>query len=222
MAKFIYKLNVTEYSSEFEGDFDLTVKKNGKEATWVNGDEEIGSKIVVEGDKLVRAEEGDHFESGKITGLTVFNSDEKILVDVSNLNLKAAKLSAVFLEDGLYAALNLITEGDDTVVGTKKADLLYSGAGDDTLTGKGGSDTFIFQAFVEEEVAKKSGELDTITDFDVKGDDKDYLQVDAAFDSIQKINKNHDVQINFDDGSALILEGVTKKQFQTYLDGLDT
>ena len=66
MAKLNYKMSVYEYIGDFQGDFDLSVKKSGKEAAWDNA--ELGSKVAVEGENLVAAAEGDYLESGKITG----------------------------------------------------------------------------------------------------------------------------------------------------------
>ncbi|MGV3553512.1 hypothetical protein [Rhizobium sp.] len=222
MAKLNYKLYVSEYIGDFiEGNFNLTVKNNGKSGTWVN--EDTDARIEVTGTNLEDATEGDRFASGKITGLKIYNGMDQLMLDVSSLKVNAAKLSSVFLDGGdfgLQDALNFITAGNDTVIGTKNSDYLYSGAGNDTLTGKGGSDTFVFQAYEMSEVEKKKGEIDTITDFGLKGKEKDYLEIEQDF-TTQKINKNHDVQLNFEDGSALILEGVTKKQFAAYWDSFE-
>jgi hypothetical protein len=203
MAKLNYKLYVPEYIGHFEGDFDLTVKKNGKEATWEIDNEELNTKIEITGEKLV-----------------AYNGFEKVILDVSDLKLNAAKLSEVFLEQGLFAAVNLITNGNDTVVGTKKSDYLFSGAGDDELTGKGGNDTFEFQKLEPMESAKKGAEHDVITDFAVKGEGMDYLEFSGEIESVDKLNKNKDCEITFDDGSTLVLEGVTKKQFTAYWEGM--
>lgn len=220
MAKLNYKLYVPEYTGDFDDGFDLTVAKNGKSAVWQA--DESDAKIEVTGTKLADADEGDHFDGGKITGLKIYNSSEKVILDVTNLNINAKNLSNVFLEDGLFAALNLVTAGADTVIGTKKSDYLYSGAGNDTLSGKGGSDTFSFHAVDFSEMEKKSGERDVITDFETKGAGKDYLEID--FDDISKtsfINNKHDTQLTFDNGSTLVLEDVTKKEWNAYLDSME-
>lgn len=219
MAKLKYLQNISEQSEDFTGDFDLTVKQNGKQATWVV--DGSGAQVVLEGTGLAASEEQpDWIGAGKITGVTLINGDEKQVVDISGLNIKATKLTAVYESEGVAGLLNLVTSGDDTVVGTKKADYLISGAGDDELTGKGGSDTFSFHALVFEEAGKKSSEADVITDFDVKGDDRDYLELDQDY-SVKGVHKQHDTLLTFDDGSTLLLEGVTKKQFTAYMDSLD-
>src|SRR5262245_6677562 len=129
MAKLTYKLNVMDFIEDFSTDFDLTVAKSGKTATWES--EDTGAKVVVTGSKLERAEEGDHFDGGSITGLTVFNGNNKAILEITNLNLKATKLTSVFEDDDLLGALNLVVGGNDNVIGSKKDDYLFSGGGND-------------------------------------------------------------------------------------------
>ena len=221
MAKLTYKLPVLDYSADFMGDFDLEVANNGKSATWEN--EETGAKVVVTGTKLVDADEGDHFESGSITGFKVYNGNEKLLLDVSGLQLKAAKLTAAFEDDDIFAALNLVIAGNDKVIGTKKSEFLFSGAGNDVLTGKGGSDTFSFQSNSLDEIEKKSKERDVITDFETaKGKERDFLDLgDLEIAKVSYINKKQDTQLTFDDGSVLVLEDVSKKEWTSYANSVD-
>lgn len=220
MAKLNYKLPVMNYQEDFATDFDLEVAKSGKTATWES--EDTGAKVVVTGSKLVDADEGDHFESGTITGFTVYGGDNKVLLDVTGLKLKADKLTAVFEEDDLFGALNLVTAGNDTVIGSKKNDFLFSGGGNDVLSGKGGVDVFSFHAADFSELEKKSSERDVITDFETTGKGKDLLDlVDLEVVGTKAINGKHDMQLTFDDGSMLVLEDVSKKEWNAYARDMD-
>lgn len=224
MAKITYKLQVMKYMNDFTtGDFDLSIKKNMKEATWLN--EETDARVVIKGEKLKEGEELDHIGGGKITDVTVY-SGNKVILDVDGLNVKANKLSALFNadDDGITAVINYLAAGNDKVIGTKKSDVLFSGAGNDTLTGKGGSDTFIFHAADDDSIRKagKKFEADVITDFDVKGKDRDYLEFDDSLDfTFKAVDKGRDTLITFDDRSTLLLEDVTRKEFKAYAQDVD-
>ena len=55
----------------------------------------------------------------------------------------------------------------DVYTGTEGRDIMFGGAGDDTITGAGGADIFVF--------SEQSGD-DTITDFSTTGGDRIYLR----------------------------------------------
>jgi Ca2+-binding RTX toxin-like protein len=222
MAKLKFLRNLEAEIGAFQdGFYALSVKKNGTEGKWVNDSTDV--KIIVEGSGLKEAkDESELFSAGKITDLTAVNADGKVVLDISDLNLKAAKLSAAFAEGGVMAAIQQLMKSDDSAIGTGKSDFVLSGSGDDVLTGKGGSDVFIFQELNLKAREAQSSEFDTITDFDTKGDDMDFLEGNPDIANVKGTHQGQDALITFDDGSKLLLEDVTKKEFNAYLDQLQT
>jgi Ca2+-binding RTX toxin-like protein len=72
--------------------------------------------------------------------------------------------------DALYGG-----SGNDTIVGGNGTDLIVGGYGIDTLTGELGNDTFQFLSIND----SKSGQADTITDFNPGNDKIDLFPIDA-------------------------------------------
>src|SRR5262245_35803339 len=175
MAKFKYKANI-DSDIGLDGILTMQIKKNGTEAVWT--DEDTGAKITVGGKNFVASDESEYMlGGGVIKSVVVTDGDSKIVVTVSDLNLKATKVMAGFEGENVAGLLYAITAGDDTVSGNKKDQYLVAGAGDDVMTGGKGSDFFEFHALVEMgDVLKTGPEHDIITDFDWKGEDADSLQ----------------------------------------------
>lgn len=219
MAKFKTNLTIDE-SNGFEGSLDLKVKKQGELAVWT--DDTTGAQIRATGKNFeVSGDNEDYLGGGKITGVVVTDGDDKTILTISDLNIKATKLMAAFDDGGSTGALYFLTKGDDTVVGSKTANAILGGAGDDTMTGGKGADYFQFHAEMvwEQPLRKGAAEHDVITDFDTTGDDRDGLQYLGEFD-YAKANKGHDTLITYEDGSTLLLEGVKKSEFHTYLENM--
>jgi hypothetical protein len=226
MAKVKYISNLDDVLGDLIGDsYELSVKKSGKEATWTNF--ETNTEVVLQGTGLKEAnDDSDAFSAGKVTGVTIFDAEGDAILQISNLNIKATKLAAAFDEGGFWATFSLYLEGDDVVTGTKKTDFLYSGAGDDVLTGKGGRDFFVFASFYSGEVVddRKAGDVehDVITDLTTTGDLQDVLSISGELEYTYKgTHKGQDTLLTFDGGSTLLLEGVTKAEYETYA-GFDT
>ncbi|MGV3553513.1 hypothetical protein [Rhizobium sp.] len=222
MAKIKYFSEIETVGFVFQDNaYGLSVAKSGKKAVWTDDGTDV--RIVLEGTGLKASKDDDNaLSAGKITGLEVYGMDGKIVVDVANLNIKATKLSAALEDGNLISALYFFTSGNDKVVGTNKGETVFSGGGDDILTGRGGSDIFAFQApaIPNRGFEKSPGRIehDVITDFDTTGPDADYLYFDQDMKNSKGVNKGQDTLIKFDDGSTLLLEDVTWKQFQKYLD----
>lgn len=102
--------------------------------------------------------------------------------------------------------------GDDTITGEEGNDVLIGGTGDDLLTGDGGlsgesgDDIFVYNA--------ADGGQDTITDFQIDGDD-DTIQIDDAdidsFDALIALAEDDgagNTVIDFGDGNTLTLNDV--------------
>ena len=89
--------------------------------------------------------------------------------------------------------------GKDRIVGAK---------GNDTLTGDGATDTFVFAGIINK---------DRITDFDTKGPDQDVIDIRTYADikSFEDLIDNHaseakgNVTLELGAGNVIIVEGVT-------------
>ncbi|MGV3551809.1 hypothetical protein [Rhizobium sp.] len=211
-----------KYARDLEGNFyfdggDLALKVNqkGTKAVWV--DESSNVTITLKGSKLAAFDENPgYLGAGKFTSATIVDGEDRLVFSVSDVKLKAKGLSDAYDDNGSAGVAYFLAQGDDRVIGSNKSQIILGGAGDDVLTGKGGSDYFIFQG--QGLGPNKVGpEYDVITDFTLKGEDRDTLQLNMAY-TLQKKHDNTDTLLKFEDGSTLLLEGVKKAQFQDYLD----
>lgn len=215
MAKLKYILNLSLASDDFTGGFTLSVADSGKTANWIS--DETDAELRFTG-KNLSAGDDDVFDGGTINGMRLVNPENQTILDITGLHVNAVTLGAAFEDNGIYYALAVATNGDDTVTGSKKDDYLNSGAGDDVLTGKGGSDTFVFQSMVGfRSNAKVSPQHDVITDFQAKGQDADLLIAQQEYLGFKPIHDGEDVRLKFEGGSTLVLEDVTKSEFQYWL-----
>jgi Ca2+-binding RTX toxin-like protein/subtilisin-like proprotein convertase family protein len=92
-------------------------------------------------------------------------------------------------------------DGNDTIIGSDVANQIWGGRGNNTLTGNGGSDTFI--------IKKNAATVDTITDFKA-GEDKIDL-TDFGNISISNLNISQNganAEIKFASGQKIILANV--------------
>ena len=78
--------------------------------------------------------------AGTVTKLELAIKGVKTL-EVTGLNLKAAKIYDYFEADNSKGALAYLLSGNDKITGTKYADTLFGGKGKDTLYGGAGNDT---------------------------------------------------------------------------------
>ena len=77
---------------------------------------------------------------GTITKFELVVEGTKIFA-FSGLNLSAAKIYDFYVDGDLRGALNALLAGNDTISGTRYADVLFGGRGDDALSGGAGNDT---------------------------------------------------------------------------------
>ncbi|MGV3553511.1 hypothetical protein [Rhizobium sp.] len=216
MVKLKHFLDFNEQSEYFSGDVSLKAATSGNRATLLF--EATDAEIRFTG-KNLSTDDGTVFDGGKVTGISIVNPADKTIIDITGLNIKASKLTSTFEESGVFGLMIAVTAGDDRVVGSGKANYLVGGAGDDVMTGKGGSDIFVFQGLVgTRSNAKETPQHDVITDFDVKGDDADRLFTQYGYLGFKPIHDGDDVRLKFEGGSTLVLEDVTKKEFQYWLD----
>jgi hypothetical protein len=221
MAKFTYNQDLENGLGDFQGSLDLHVAASGNKATWT--DDVSGGQIAVEGKNLAAwVDDADYLGGGKITGAVMTDGDGKTIVSIADISLKATALMTAFQNGGTEGVIYFVTQGDDTVTGSKHGDYLVGGDGSDVMTGKAGSDMFEFSSEGGEAVRARDAEViehDVITDFDVKGGDADLLGLYQMF-VVKSVHHGDDTRLDFDDGSTLVLEGVKKSAFEHYLDNL--
>lgn len=120
--------------------------------------------------------------------------------------IQSGSFSATLAGPGLY---DYFAEVGTNQIGTSGNDKLYSFAGDDTLTGAAGNDTFVFE---------DSFANDTITDFGTSTGDNDLLDLSAvsAITSFTDLIVNHS---NWADttGVLTITEGTNDIQLTGYV-----
>src|SRR6056297_967903 len=104
----------------------------------------------------------------------------------------------------------------DTIIGDDEVQLLEGAAGNDTITGGGGigGDTFVIG---NRTLYGANGGTDLITDFTIGTDAFDFVgindtiaEINAAFDAA--IDTTSGAEIEFADGTTIILQGVTAAQ----------
>ncbi len=133
---------------------------------------------------------------------SIESGDDVILtVGDGSITLKDAKNISLHIDGNYSGVTNL------SVVGTKQADTLIDGAGDDIFTGGSGKDVFVY-----------SGGNDTITDY-AAGQDKISLSGGKVNNS--KL-ENKDVILYTDEGSITVKNGKNKKITVTDGDGNTT
>ena len=103
--------------------------------------------------------------------------------------------------------------GDDVVDGGKGDDALDGGKGDDVLIGGFGDDTF--RGGAGEDLFDLTQGNDVVTDFDPEEGDRIVLPDGQSFDLIER---GDDLLIRMDDGSTRLLEGVSREEFDRYVD----
>ncbi len=103
--------------------------------------------------------------------------------------------------------------GDDLVDGGAGDDALDGGKGDDVLIGGFGDDTF--KGGAGEDLFDLTQGNDVVTDFDPEEGDRIVLPDGQSFDLIER---GDDLLIRMDDGSTRVLEGVSREEFDRYVD----
>lgn len=220
MAKFTYSQDLNDGLLDFQGNLVLTVKAGSDKASWI--DDQTGAKLIVEGRNLSEAGmDTDLLGSGRITEAEMLNGDGKRVISISGMDVKATQLMTAFESGGSASVINFLTSGDDRVIGSRHHELLIGGAGDDVMTGKGGSDDFAFHELDGRAFRGAiSSEHDVITDFDAWGDDHDFLSLDRDYE-YKATHGGQDTLLTFDDGSTLLLEDVTRNGFKHYLSTIE-
>ena len=107
-----------------------------------------------------------------------------------------------FNENGASAIEDVYAgDGDDTIIGSDLDNKIWGGRGENTLTGKGGSDTFI--------IKKDASTTDTIIDFEVGVDQIDLSDFgDINFSDLSIVQNGTNTEISTPDGQKIILEEI--------------
>lgn len=220
MAKIKYSQNIND-SNDFGMEIELSVKSDGTRA--VLSDVDSDAKIILKGKNLAASDaDANQLGGGTVQKIVITDADHKPVVTVSNISIKAAALQDAWNEGGLDGASIYMTKGNDRVFGSKEDDFLLGSRGNDVMTGGAGSDYFIFHFLEVARTGEKTKpEHDVITDFDIKGSDKDYLAPPSDF-TTKAVNNGHDLQLTFEDHSTLVLEGIKKAAFVDYYHHLNT
>ncbi|MCB1447039.1 MAG: calcium-binding protein [Rhizobiaceae bacterium] len=211
MAKF--KFHHSYDAFPFDGDLILNINSKGTKAVWT--DDITGAKIITEGHDL-KGGGSDLLSSGKIESVTIIDAEGEKYLSVTGLKANARTVTDIVDSYGAEAGILYLARKADRVIGSNEDDFLVGGRHDDVMTGKAGSDYFVFSAEMQNAKSGKHVEFDTITDFDTTGADRDYLALPEEFD-FRGVHKGEDTLLTFSDGSKLLLEHVTKAEFQTYL-----
>jgi Ca2+-binding RTX toxin-like protein len=103
--------------------------------------------------------------------------------------------------------------GDDLVDGGAGDDALDGGKGDDVLIGGFGDDTF--KGGAGEDIFDLTQGNDVVTDFDPEEGDRIVLPDGQSFELIER---GDDLLIRMDDGSTRVLEGISREEFDRYVD----
>ncbi|MDB5526038.1 MAG: hypothetical protein JWM58_3801 [Rhizobium sp.] len=201
-------------------------------------DVESTNRIVLTGNNLGYT--NNVVDEGTITGIKFTNHDNQNYVVLTGGNYSAQAFSAAFEADGIHGMLELALKGDDKMVGSLTADVLYSGSGNDNVKG-GSDDDYIYGGKGDDKLFGDAGAdylfgdigndtmeggaqsdifhfrkgtgKDTITDFDADGNNQDFLNLVKGENFTVKQVNNDDLRLDFGNGDTLLLLDVDKGDF---------
>jgi Ca2+-binding RTX toxin-like protein len=218
MAKFKFP---DSNSSGFSGEVELSITDGKSKATMEFAD---GGEIRFFGEGFKANAEGG-LKAGFIDKMVWENAGGGTAVVVEG-RYKAAEVA---MTPGGEAIFYSLFDGKDTVTGSNDDDYLtLGGKGNDQIFGKGGADTInggrgsdilsggadadTFQFTVEDGVGQ-----DTITDFDTTGGNADEFAFGGlTIEKVVKAGGGDDCKLVLDNEATILLEGVTKAEFQDY------
>ncbi len=176
------------------------------------------------------------------TGPNFQNDTGKSFVNLTDGNYTVQDFSISFASGGIQGVLDLVFAGKDKITGSINADILSGGGGNDTMHGMGDNDTLFgdygndkmfgdsgrdlfFGGFGNDRMeggdqsdtfrfAKGTGN-DTVVDFDLKGRDHDFLELDPS-QHFTKVQHRDNLVLDFGDGDTLTLLNVHKGDFDVH------
>lgn len=220
MAKIRYTNDLSDY--ENLGSFDpASLKLAAIRATSLTFRDGDGARMVLHGSDIAR--KGSAVTDGRVTSAEFYNADGDRIYTFKNVDADAVDIYKAFSFDkSPNRVMHGLMQGDDVVVGSKfddslwgfngndilkgglGDDFLYGHAGNDRLTGGKGSDHFTFLSGTGH---------DTVTDFDAKGRDHDFIYMDYYLYGDMTITKHGaNLLLEMENGEQLTLEGVKKSQ----------
>lgn len=216
MATIVYTKKLPDFDNfaQFDGKTLKISKFNDESFTWKDKD---GTSMVFEGQDFEKTQ-------GVITGGTIesaefFNSKGQRIYTFDNLDADAADIFKTFsFKSDPIRILHGLMDGDDTVTGSKKKDSMWGFAGDDTLKGMGGddwlyghrgNDTLTGGAGADTFAFLTGYDADTVTDFDLTGEDQDVVYMDYyLYDTLEYEQVGDNLVLTLSTGDTLTLQDV--------------
>ncbi|CAN7400336.1 hypothetical protein [Rhizobium sp. LjRoot254] len=226
MATIVYGKRLPDFDnfSQFDGKTLAISKLNDDTFTLKDKD---GTSMVFEGENFEKTQ--NVITDGTIESAEFFNNKGQRIYTFDNLEADAADLYKAFsLKSDPFRILHGLMDGDDTVSGSAKKDSMWGFAGDDTLSGRGGDDWFyghrgndtLTGGAGADTFAFLTGyDADTVTDFDLTGNDHDFIYMDYyLYDDITftevVTEDGTNVTLELPTGDTLTLEDVTQAQIE--------
>jgi len=216
MATIVYTKKLPDFDNfaQFDGKTLKISKFNDESFTWKDRD---GTSMVFEGQDFERTQ-------GVITGGTIesaefFNNKGQRIYTFDNLDADAADIFKTFsLKSDPIRILHGLMDGDDTVTGSAKKDSMWGFGGDDTLNGKGGND-WLYGHRGDDILTGGAGadtfafltgyDNDTVTDFDLTGEDQDVIYMDYyLYKTLEYEQVGNDLILTLSTGDTLTLLNV--------------
>jgi Ca2+-binding RTX toxin-like protein len=222
MAKVIYSKKLPKFDnfSQFDG---KTLKLTELERDTFTLKDRDGTSMVFEGQNFDRTQSV--LTGGTITSAEFFNNKGEVIYTFDGLSVSAQLIYKAFtLNKDPMRIIHGLMDGDDVVKGGAGNDsmwgfggndklrggagndVLYGHRGDDILTGGKGIDTFVFATGYDH---------DTVTDFDRKGADHDFIRMDYyLFDRIVYSQADGNVTMTLPTGDSMTLLNITQAQIE--------
>jgi len=222
MATITYGKKLPDFDNfaQFDGKTLKITKFNDESFTWKDKD---GTSMVFEGENFEKTQ--GVITDGTIESAEFFNNKGQRIYTFDNLDADAAEIFKIFsFKSDPIRILHGLMDGNDTVTGSAKKDSmwgfagndelngrggndwLYGHRGDDTLTGGAGADTFAFLTGYDN---------DTVKDFDLTGDDHDFIYIDYyLYEDLVFTQDGANLILELSTGDTLTLENVTQAQIE--------
>ena len=204
-----------------DGDYTMTLKKDGTRAVYHFDD---GGEIVLRGKNLQLT--GGELTGGTVSKITFLNNDD-IPFMVAEGRFKGATLGQVAIDSSGYGLRNALYGRDDLIFGSQGRDTIEGGNGDDEIRGRNGDDYLAGGVGNDTLTGGKGADYfaisddagvfhDVVTDFRPTGAGHDTLYTSLNIVKVQRQHRGEDTLLTADDGSTILLEHVTKKQWLDY------
>jgi Ca2+-binding RTX toxin-like protein len=216
MATIVYTKKLPDFDNfaQFDGKTLKISKFNDESFTWKDRD---GTSMVFEGQDFERTQ--GVINGGTIESAEFFNNKGQRIYTFDNLDADAADIFKTFsLKSDPIRILHGLMDGDDTVTGSAKKDSMWGFGGNDTLNGKGGND-WLYGHRGDDILTGGAGadtfafltgyDNDTVTDFDLTGEDQDRIYIDYyLYKTLEYEQVGNDLILTLSTGDTLTLLNV--------------